>query len=270
MRPSTQGTFHILSVRIDLNNPDDEVRMNRSTYETIRTEQLYSMEGLAQKFDQAKQTNNVDVIKFKRDSREIKATWIPITEAQKSTYHWRNVQVRTATGTTETRAFGLAGLHIITKDLPNWFWTDFSHVDQEPLAAQNGRPFVDPTTRGPNAQHGSNGVRKETVGSKWANYRLSGVQIDFVDKIGNPTRLANEIIEPIGAGPSSCITCHAKASVGGMNRPTPPLGVKAILPTFTDGVPIPASYRDAQGRLQFIQTDFLWSMAFRAHSTKEQ
>jgi hypothetical protein len=180
------------------------------------------------------------------------------------------VQVTTASGATETQVLGLAALHIITKDLPNWFWTDFSHVDQEAQATQSGRPFVDPTTRGPNAAHGSNGVRAETMGSKWSNYRLSGTQIDFVDRTGNPTRLANELIEPIGSGPSSCMTCHAKATVGGITRTTPPLGVKAILPTFTDGVPVPSAYRDAQGRLQFVQTDFLWSMAFRAHSTTEQ
>jgi hypothetical protein len=270
MRPNAQGQFAILSVPINADSPDDEVRMNRSTYETIRGENLYSMEGLAAKFDQAKQSQNFDLIKFDRMSKEIKARWIPITEAQKSRYHWRTIQVTNANGSTESRIFGLAALHIITKDLPNWFWTDFSHVDQEPLAVQNGRPFVDPTTRGQNASHGANGVRNETLASKWSNYRLSGVQVDFVDKTGTSTRLANELIEPIDSGPSSCITCHAKATVGGINRITPPLGVKAILPTFTDGVPLPAAYRDAQGRVQFIQTDFLWSMAFRAHSKTEK
>lgn len=249
-----------------------EVRMNRSTYDTVRDQYLYSVEGLLAKFDEAKASGNRDVIQFALQSKEVKAKWIRITEDKKPRYHWRTNTVENADGTTTTELWGLSGLHIITKDLPNWFWTDFEHVDQEGQAIKDGRPSVDPTTRGENAPSGSDGVRKETLGSKWQYYRLRGVQLDFFDKLGRPTQLANTLIEPLESGPSSCITCHAKATVGASGGigggPVPPFVTRCLPPEFKDGKPDPAAFGTDQLVL-FIQTDFLWSMPYRAHSEKE-
>lgn len=246
-----------------------EVRLNRSTYDTIRDQGLYSVEGLEEQFQIAQQTGNRDVIQFDLDSKEIKAKWVRIEETDKPRYHWRTNTITHPDGTTTTELWGLSGLHIITRDLPNWFWTDFEHVDQEPQAIAEGRPSVDPTTRGPNAPHGTNGVRNEMVGTKWEHYRLRGAQINFVDKFGKPTQLANTLIEPIESGPSSCITCHAKATVGliggigGSTNPSAPFNARCLPPDFTDGLPDPDAF-ESNGQLHFIQTDFLWSMAFRA------
>jgi hypothetical protein len=169
----------------------------------------------------------------------------------------------------------LSGFHILTKDLPNWFWTDFQHVDDEPQAISEGRPSVDPTTReqfGQEAPSGENGVRNETKGSKWEFYRLRGVQVDFTDKFGKPTQLANTRIEPKDEGVSSCITCHAKATTSAVIRPNarPPFVIQTIPVVFLDGPPDPRQFLDPNGNPKFIQTDFLWSMPFRAHSETEQ
>ena len=254
---------------------DDEIRMNRATYDHIRDNYLYSVEGLQSSVKKAIDTGNRDFITFPLLSKEIKARWIQIKEADKSRYHWRSVTITKADGTKETNIWGLSGIHIITKDLPNWFWTDFEHVDQEQQAIKEGRPSVDPTTRGTNGQSapsGNNGERLETKNSKWRYYRLRGTQLDFTDKFGSPTRLANTLIEPIEDGPSSCITCHAKAtaSLGTRAGAAPPFVIRTLPVQFVDGLPDPKSYFSADGKLQFIQTDFLWSMPFRAHSEKEQ
>ena len=253
------------SVRDDF---EFEVRMNRSTYNTIRNQGLYSVEGLESKFREAETNGNRDIIRFDIESKEVKAKWIRIKEEDKPRYHWRTNTVKNPDGTTTQELFGLSGLHIITRDLPNWFWTDFEHVDQEPQAIQDGRPSVDPTTRGPNAPAGKDGVRNETVGTKWQYYRLRGTQVDFVDKFGQPTELANTLIEPKTSGPSSCLTCHARATVGlkggigGNPNPVAPFNARSLTPDFVAGVPDPKLFFDNE--LKFIQTDFLWSMAFRA------
>jgi hypothetical protein len=164
---------------------------------------------------------------FKNAAKEVKAQWYPIRDADKPRYLWR--EVKNPNGSTAT--YGLVSLHVITKDLPNWFWSDFGHVDCESqrgacdpssLKQLFGNDFVqeeaktepvDPTTRGPEAPSGSNGVRKETIGSIWQNYILRGAQIDFVTPFGAATVLSNPVIEN-GFQNSSCMSCHARASVG--------------------------------------------------------
>jgi plastocyanin len=250
-----------------------EVRMNKSTYETIRRGRLYSVEGLAAKFEEAKRANNIRIIQFELESKEVKAKWVKLAnEADKLRYHWRTIDARQPDGSTKAEVWGLSGLHIITKDVPNWFWTDFEHVDQEPVALAEGRPSIDPTTRGPSAPSGSNGVRRETVGSKWEFYRLRGVQLEFFDQFGNATQLSNTLIEPLSSGPSSCITCHAKAAVSNRVNHTSagsPFMINALNPDFVAGAPDPRAFRRdgrPDGEILYLPTDFLWSMAFRARN----
>jgi hypothetical protein len=257
-----------------------EVRMNKSTFETIRLHGLYSVEGLESIFRDAQRSGNFEAIKFDPASKGVKAKWVKITEADKPRYHWRTIQLRDAAGNATSEIWGLAGLHILTKDLPNWFWADFEHVDWEskqPNGAPDPRKSVDSTTRdnparGTTATAGRDGIRNETVGSKWQNYRLRGTQIDFVDKSGAPIEVANTLIEPLSDGPSSCMTCHAKASVGLRPDPTqrafPPFVANTVGPEFVGGIPDPKAFLNA-GQMAFLQTDFIWSPAFRAHSTNE-
>jgi hypothetical protein len=269
---SKSSIFHPLFDPGAMDEREFEVRMNKSTFNTVRNENLYSVEGLQDKLKEAKKTGNRDIIQFNKESKEVKAKWIKLTtDAQKARYHWRSVEINNPDGTKITEIWGLSGFHIITKDLPNWFWTDFEHVDQEEVANNEGRPSVDPTTRGSNAPSGSNGIRQETKGTKWQNYRLRGVQLMFTDKFGKPTRLANTLIEPISSGPSSCITCHANATIGeaiNHTRRSIPLQVGTLPIQFVDGLPKPDAYFGVNKELKYIQTDFLWSLPFRARSTK--
>ncbi len=250
-----------------------EVRMNKSTFDTIRKQKLYSVEGLIAKYAEAKKSDNAILLQFDLMSKEVKAKWVKLeNDADKDRYHWRMIDVPQDDGTTKAEVWGLSGLHIITKDVPQWFWTDFEHVDQEPTAIKEGRPSIDPTTRGPNAPSGKDGVRTETLGSKWQFYRLRGVQLSFFDQFGNATELANTLIEPLSSGPSSCMTCHAKAAVSDrINHKVAdrPFMVNSLDPEFVAGAPDPKSFRKdglPDGEILYVPMDFLWSMPFRARS----
>jgi len=97
----------------------------------------------------------------------------------------------------------------------------------------------DSTTNGPGGTgpSGSNGIRTETLKSKWQFYRLRGSQTNFVTSEGFPTILSNPIIES-SFQKSSCMTCHALASVG--IRGTVPIQAPACF-TFSGG--LRAQYR---------------------------
>ena len=51
------------------------------------------------------------------------------------------------------------------------------------------------------------------LGPEWQNYRLKGSQTDFTDATGRATLLGNSITERGFVQTSSCMTCHAQASV---------------------------------------------------------
>jgi hypothetical protein len=260
-----------LSVRLaDPKGPASlEVRINQASYDFIRALGLYTVPGLANAYASAQAARDPDWIKFPIGAKAVKADWKDLGQrpaaAVLARYHWRRIG---------GHDYGLTGLHIATRDLPNWFWADFEHVD-DPLPP--GEPSVDSTTRGPGASAKGrvDGERRELAGSKWAYYRLRGTQIAFVDSRGAPTRLSNARMEQ-GFEHTSCISCHARASVRVRDDMMTTLSPNPTHfdrpggrpPTIADaantdlGVPAPALF--GKNRLAFVQTDFIWSMAVRA------
>lgn len=270
----------------------DETRMNRSTYETVRSQRLYSVEGIEAAAATAAADGKSLLVQFEQDSKEVKARWVRLTEcdtnpncADKARYHWRTASF--AGG--PPQVYGLATLHIITKDLPNWFWSDFSHVDCETGVGACSEfsattPMVDKTTLA------TAGVRPETKGSKWENYRLRGAQIDYVTSTGIPTILSNPVIEA-NFQVSSCITCHSYATSAfkpevparGTSLPIfagltgvrnagsqsldvgPPNCRRFVTPS---GQPLTGACPSVFDKTEqvYLQTDFLWSIPFRAFS----
>jgi hypothetical protein len=101
----------------------DEIRMNRATFDMIRDNELYSREGLAAAFQNARTAHNRDYIQFPPAAKVVKARWEKITEADKPRYHWRMI---------DSTIYGLRAFHVTTKDMPFWFWCDFIHTDLEP------------------------------------------------------------------------------------------------------------------------------------------
>jgi hypothetical protein len=266
----------------------EEVRTNRCSYEFVVENELYNVEGIEKIVRKAlaPRQPQPDFLSFPKGAREVKAKWRRIKEEDKPRYHWRSITING-----EKQIWGLVGLHITTKDLTEWFWASFEHVDFEPFAEL---PSVDSTTRGVNAPKrapsGVDGVRIETVASnstsKWQYYRLRGTQVKFSDA-RKPTILANSQIEHGFQQTSSCITCHTRAAAGlrsnrlDLNQCQP-----NSLPTFLTvlddhgivnegirygaiGAPDPNWFRTDGARLRYLQTDFVWSIPFRALSTHE-
>jgi hypothetical protein len=237
---------------------DFEVRLNQAAFTFVQQQGMYNLEGLEAKYQQAKAAGNRDLIQFSPMAKEIKADWVPtinptaISADEKARYHWRKVG---------NNYYKLVGFHITTKDLRSWFWADFAQEDYEmtegPGTSVVADPSIDSTTRGASApdRGDKDGIRKELMGSKWAHYRLRGVQLDF-DK---PTVLGNTMIERGRARISSCMTCHFRATVGPMVNGDP----SSLGSSFVVGRPSP----DLLGKgsdIAFLQTDFEWSAPFRA------
>ncbi|HLK26923.1 MAG TPA: hypothetical protein VKT30_19890 [Caulobacteraceae bacterium] len=260
-----------LSVR--LSNPEGpamlEVRINRASYDFIRARGLYNVAGLQRLYAEAQAAGDPDAVRFPIGAKAVKAVWRDLganpPAALLARYHWRRIG---------GRVFGLTGLHIATRDLPTWFWADFEHVD-DPLPP--GEPSQDLTTRGPSAAARGrvDGERRELIGSKWAYYRLRGAQIGFVDARGAPTRLSDAMLEQ-GFEHTSCITCHARATIRFEHGRLTALGpnpanfddADARPPALADaantdlGAPRPGQF--GKRGLDFLQTDFVWSLAVRA------
>jgi hypothetical protein len=271
---------------------DQEVRINQITFENIVQKTMYNRDGLEALLDQAIPDQNRPLIQFDRAAKEVKAMWLPIDDSQKARYLWHE-----ATGPDgKPRAYGLVSLHVITKDLPNWFWADFGHVDcesqQNACKQQPELAFtcpVDRTTRGPKGSSlcrfgntasgtgpaGKDGLRSETAGTVWSNYILRGTQTGFTTTTGSATILSNPVIEA-GFQSSSCITCHARASVGLRIREANgnlSSDINTLSPGDPElGTPNPAMFGDYAGfnqpSIMYLQTDFLWSPVFRAQRKK--
>jgi hypothetical protein len=231
----------------------NEVRMNQTTYEFIRQNQLYSVEGQLAQFNSGKVN-----LSFPPNSKEVKAQWRKIKASDKPRYHW--AEVTKADGTKEI--WGLTGLHITTKDLPNWFWATFEHIDNKQPGPVDGGPentgwltrsqdrFACPTAPH-DCEQAPTGLGLQ--GTKWENYRLRGAQIDFIDTTGAPTILANSQIESPFQRQSSCITCHSLAGIDAQGQ--------ANIFAVVSGPPRPDWFRDPlTGERRLMQKDFVFSL----------
>ncbi len=232
----------------------NETRMNESTYTFVRQNGLYSLEGLQSAFDPTS-----GVMNFPGNAKEIKARWREITEAEKPRYHWTTI---TADGAQKT--YGLTALHITTKDLPNWFWATFEHIDNRESEVAGGiaghEGWLDPSIDAYTCPTQPTGCDKSPAvvsGTKWENYILRGTQIDFTDGRGRPKVLANSIIERGFQRTSSCITCHSRAaydSAGQMN----PIFLPTPRRTGPVGSPNPNWFFTGDVTTR-MQTDFVWA-----------
>lgn len=260
----------------------NENHMNKEAFDFIRSNELYNVEGqekLLQKavaiFDAARNDPNgprsVDFseyrLTFPSGAKEIKAQWRPIGPDDKDRYRW--VEFKNDKG--EPVLYGLTALHITTKDLPNWLWATFEHVDNPKRS--NAEPWILPTvdrSAGPKGYPERIGIE----GTRWQNYRLRGTQIEFTNSLGQTTLLANSQIEKGFQTSSSCITCHARATIGPKTG-SQPNRLSIFQSQFGDvsigstGIPDQGMYLSktsddsVTGKVLYYQLDFVWSL-FRA------
>src|SRR5262249_28616183 len=157
-------------------------------YEFVRQQCLFSVEG-QQRYAKAVVDGKKPPIQFPADSIEVKAAWIdfsdpqgdgsapPISgDAQRTYYtaHYTDQQ------SAKEKTFGLAALHILTKDLTNWFWATFRHKDAPADDAQTPDTY---------------GLPNDLKGTVWENYRLGGIQTDFTAPTGEPSLLSDHYVE---------------------------------------------------------------------------
>jgi hypothetical protein len=192
------------------------------------------------------------------------------------------VLVTLADGT--TRLYGLTGLHIVSKDLPTWFWATFEHVDNPTLPDNEGwqLPSRDSfSCRGEPADCNRAPAGMGLEGTVWQYYRLRGTLTQYTDAAGEPQLLANSELEAGMQRTASCITCHSRAALAVID------GEPTRLAVFDtgDGGSLPGIVgrrsffgepraewfgRAAGGRREplFRQLDFVWSMANAQQKTQ--
>jgi hypothetical protein len=215
-------------------NLNNETRMNKAAFKFIVDNKLYYVEGQECFHDAGKK------VVFPQEAMEIKAQWRVLGDVNKvpketlDKYHW---------AVYNGKVFGLSGLHITTKDLPNWLWATFEHVDNPiPELPDVDRSGYPPSKLGMPLPP----VLKNT---KWEYYRLRGTITDFTSSKGETTILGNTQIEQGFQMSSSCISCHARATIGDKlvlspGTFVPPAGVinragANRLTVFVTAIPLP-------------------------------
>jgi hypothetical protein len=258
-----------------------ETRLNRSTYEFVKRNCLWSKDGQQRYADAVLAAKKPTTITFPIDSIEAKAAWLDF-DAQKIPQDRRKTYY---TAEYQGKKYGLTALHILTKDLPNWFWATFHHVD---------------APKNPYEGHDDYGRPKELSGTIWENYVLGGTQIDFVTSTGSPTILSDHYVE-FQFQRSSCMTCHSTATIaptGATGGPNQLMALCVLSPDvvpvitngkldckklvdnrlfesnsdkllFERGEPLPEWYQK-DGKPYYIQTDFVWSIPFRGNPEKQK
>ncbi len=225
-----------------------EVRTNRPAFNFILTNTLYNQQG---QYKYASSHPNFD---FPTASKEVKAVWLELTATMNPSDYY--------TAANAGKTYALVAIHVITKDVPFWHWATFVHKDQ------NNDPDPTSSYSAPLAKNQT--VPPSLAGTPFVNYRLIavlaqgagaglantgvGAQTDWITRTGEATVMGNPHIEQGFETKSSCITCHAHASIGLQNDGTLeyntfPLDVGAVNPTHFN-----------QGGVVFYPLDFLWSL----------
>ncbi|MGH9415491.1 MAG: hypothetical protein ACRD01_02590 [Terriglobales bacterium] len=237
-----------------------EEHLNYDEYRYIVAHHLWDNAGLGAWFRAGR------TVDFPPGAISIKAAWLaflqgPDLARYKGDYFIRDYY---------TQAQGLAALHLSSKVLPNWFWATFENVHNpclfalpvtakpNPYAQTDKFGYPDYTGIAPAGALPSPALRallqRYGLGRVWWNYRLVGIQNDFVQTEGRPQVLGSSVIEAQlqGTGSASCMTCHARAQVNSAG----------FVPCVPIVQPSGMGFTGAPSALWFPNTrqlDFVWS-----------
>ena len=176
-----------------------------------------------------------NAITFPSNAIEVKADWVPTSSFSNPTFQCPDPTNSLYTETINGTCYALVGLHISSKAKPDWVWATF-----EPASAVTNPNRCDPrlysmcfdpwgsTSAAPYGKDKSAGVKQSAalqgamksanLNKAFANYYLTGVQIQFVDVKGKPDFLGSSFVEYNAGVPqlqASCITCHKYAYYDG-------------------------------------------------------
>ena len=206
---------------------------------------------------------NPSGMQFPWSAMEVKSDWIQYPAPCPS-----SLSGSVWTETIGNTCYALAGVHVISKLLPNWIWATFEPQNStsnpnrcyvlgcnDPFGSSPAQ--TPPNTPGATSQITSalqSMMTASNLNTVFQNYRLDGVQVVFTDG-GNPTLLGNSIIECANAGvplkQASCITCHFGSSINAAGTD----GLNNLPPSAQSPIgnpkPLPSGY---------APRDFVWSM----------
>ena len=234
-----------------------EIRSDKNTFDYIVSLGLYSIDG------QIKYAATRGALGFAFGAMEVKASWRwldtdkPGCQAQDyftANAFWAEHDQNGKLTGYKTGLMGLTGLHILTKPLKDWVWITLEQVDNLSCTQVTRRDPVPANIMALNKK-----FQSLLAGTKWKNYELVGVQTS-AGTTDNPVLLANTQIETAFQSRSSCLTCHAVASIA-KHKPVNPADDlrKSFLqrnppvsPPYYIGPPPPLD--------PFVSQDFVWSL----------
>jgi hypothetical protein len=204
----------------------EEVRRNRSTFDFIKDNKLYTREGLKA---------YPKMISFPADSIEVKANWVPVSQLGQflansgSPVDPRLYHVNSTSENGQQVQYALVSFHIISKMVPNWTWATFEHMNNPGRCDVLGCYDTFGSTPSSMAPHTPDNAGKQypnctkspaltalfaagKIDPAFTNYCLKGTQIDFTDAQGVVTRLGNSVTEQGFLDSASCISCHGRAA----------------------------------------------------------
>jgi predicted transcriptional regulator len=219
---ATTGVLHNLDTKIQvdglvlLNKWNQEVRyqllMNQPTFDYVVARGFYNVNG---------QESATQPANFPWTAYELKTSWIWIGTDESKCAELKDkyyivaayYQVFNNDGQPQGWEVGyaaLTGMHIINKTIPNWVWITFENVNNPDFTQVKLELEVPSYAKAANDKYQP---ALQAIGSIFANYQLDGVQLAFTEPDGTETLLANSNIESAFQKQSSCITCHALASI---------------------------------------------------------
>lgn len=234
-----------------------EIRQNQTTFDYIATNTLFHIDG---QIAFAKASGG---LQFDWSAMEVKASWrwLDTTKqgCQAQDYFTANAYwpERDSSGKItgyKTGVMGLTGLHIISKALPQWVWITFEQVNNTSCTAVTRRDPIPADIAALNQK-----MRAALAGTKWQNYELVGVQTS-AGTAAQPVLLANTQIETAFQSRSSCLTCHAIASIA-TAKPTDPAGnLRMSFLQRNPPVSPPYYVGPPPALAPFQSQDFVWSL----------
>ncbi len=240
------------------------VYRNLDDFLYIAQNNLWYLQGQEAKFNDPSFTIN-----FPTTAIELKSNWVQLAPGvDQSRFH---------TFVQDGATYGLVALHLMSRELPNWFWATFEQVDNvgrcDYIGCHDSFGYT-PADIAPNSSPGGTyppgtitpGLQAllQGLGPEWQYYRLKGTQVDFTDAAGKPTLLGNSVTECGFVPSSSCITCHSRATVNGTG------GRLSIFKTNTppvsyNGQPEQRWFTNPNGSRKFLPMAFTWAF-FQANA----
>lgn len=244
----------------DNNNQDIlyEIRTDKNAFDYMVRLGLYNIDG------QIKYAATKGPLSFAFGAMEVKASWRWLDPKDKAgcqagdyftaNAFWAEKDQNGKLTGYRTGLMGMTGLHILTKPLKDWVWITFEQVNNLSCTQVTRRDPIPANVAALNKK-----MQGLLAGTKWKNYELVGVQTS-AGPADNPVLLANTQIETAFQSRSSCLTCHAIASIARHKPVNPADDLRKTFLQRTPPVSPPYYIGPPPPLAPFVSQDFVWSL----------